>query len=225
MIEYCDCHMHETHNEKKGILIALEGKRGSDGGYTNQEVSDIAKHNDGIIPVHYVDFEFCDTETPLVKYHPRRENYTADEVIDDIKNRNPKGVIIDTLNQPDWTFSDYWKIAKQYPDIPFLLSHTGGFDMLQFLNIAMFQKNVWIDFSFVQHVFGFCGDNIALKPICDLIDYGMKDPRIYNKLLFGTDNMRGERDQSQEALEKYLCYDSFDQVVNQNFERFINLVC
>lgn len=215
--EYYDCHMHEFHKERGGFLIALDGRRGSIGGYSNEEVLVRAKEKKEIEPVQYVTWNFDKTDTPIIKYHPRRELYTPDEVTDDIKQRKPQGVIIDTLNQPNWQPKDYWMIAKEFQDIPFLFSHAGGFDMLQFLNIAMYQNNVWIDFSFVQNVFGFTSENQPLKQLVELMEYSFQEKRIYRKLLLGTDNMRNEIDCSEAVLQVYSKFVSYDLVVKENF--------
>lgn len=222
MIEYFDCHMHELNQEEGGFLIALDGRRGSKGGYSNKEVQSIASKKANTIPVQYVDYRFCQTETPVVKYHPRREGYTPMAVVLDIKKRSPQIIIIDTLNQPDWVPNDYWHIAKEFPDILFLFSHAGGFDMLHFLNIAMYQPNVWIDFSFVQHLFGMCGKNTPLKYLCELMEYALTDERLFKKLMLGTDNMREDADLSQEVLEVYQQYNSFEAVVSKNYLGFVS---
>lgn len=222
MMEYFDCHMHELNQEKGGFLIALDGRRGSKGGYSNREIQSAASKKANTIPVQYVDYRFCRTETPVVKYHPRREKYAPAAVVNDIKERSPQIIIIDTLNQPDWVPNDYWHIAKEFPNILFLFSHAGGFDMLQFFNIAMYQPNVWIDFSFVQHVFGMCGQNTPLKYLCELMEYALTEERLYKKLMLGTDNMRGGADLSKEILEVYEQYSSYEDVASKNYLGFIN---
>lgn len=222
MEEYYDCHMHEVNNEMGGLLIALDGKRGTAGGYGNNEVLKIASRKENVIPVQYVDWKFCQTETDIVKYHPRRENYTPMEVIDDIRKRKPQIVIIDTLNQPDWQPKDYWIIAKEFSDIRFLFSHTGGYDMLAFINIITYQKNVWYDFSFSQHVFGACGENTPLKPIIELMEYCLKNEKINSRVLFGTDNMRGEPDLACESLKYYRKYDCYNRMIKDNYFEFIS---
>lgn len=55
---------------------------------------------DNFIPVEYVTSDFQDTVTKIVKYHPRNEKYTKAEVMQDVQKRCPKGVIVDTINEP-----------------------------------------------------------------------------------------------------------------------------
>lgn len=221
-VDYYDCHMHELISEqKKGFLIALDGRRGSDGGYNNQEILDIAKSVTDIIPVQYVDWQFCETQTPIVKYHPRREKYPMSQVMKDISNRNPRAVIVDTLNQPDWQPQDYWVLAREFPQIPFLFSHAGGYDMLAFINMVTYQKNVWIDFSYVQDIFGWWGNQPRLKPVIDLMEYGMLNPKVHGKLMFGTDSMRGEQQKDENILKLYGRYKCFQTVVHDNYLKFL----
>ena len=221
MEKFFDCHTHEVYNERKGFLIALDGIRGTDGGYSNSEVVDVAVKN-GMIPVQYVISDIKEKlETDVIKFHPRRENYTLIDVARYIENYHPKAVIIDTLNQPYTSPEDYWKLLMKFPEIPFLLSHAGGFDILYFLQIAMFQKNAWIDFSSIQHTFGWCGENVVLPHVRNHIDYALQEERIYRKVLFGSDNMRGEPDVAIEALEQYKKYNSYNQIVKNNYKTFL----
>ncbi len=220
--DYYDCHMHELASEKKkGFLIALDGLRGSSGGYSNSEIMDIAEIAPYVIPVQYVDWQFCRTQTPIVKYHPRREKYSMPQVMEDIRRRGPKAVIIDTLNQPDWQPQDYWMLAREFPKLPFLFSHAGGYDMLSFINMVTYQKNIWIDFSYVQDIFGWWGEQPKLKPVTDLMEYGMVNPKIYGKLMFGTDSMREEEEKDGAILELYAKYQSFPMVVHDNYLSFL----
>lgn len=221
MKTFFDCHTHEVYKGRTGFLIALDGIRGSAGGYSNKEVVDVAIKNE-MIPVQYVISNLKkNIETDIIKFHPRREGYSMKEIQRYIEIYYPKAVIIDTLNQPYIKPNEYWNLVLKFPEIPFLLSHAGGFDILYFLQIAMFQKNVWIDFSYTQHVFGWCGQNIELPYIKENIEYALQDKRIYEKLLFGSDNMRNEPDLVQDALKKYCCFDSYEQVVNQNYKAFL----
>ncbi len=218
---FYDCHTHEVNKQTGGFLIALDGRRGSEGGYSNKEVNEKALSSK-MIPVQYVTYTLDDDlETSIIKYHPRREKYSTIEVKNHIEKHEPKAVIIDTLNQPFWQPKDYWEIAINNPHIQFLFSHAGGFDINDFLMISMFQKNVWIDFSFTQHVFGWCGDNIPMPVVVQAIDYSMKDKRIFERLLFGSDSMRNEEDLSIDALESYKKYESFNRVIKTNFELFL----
>lgn len=89
-------------------------------------------------------------------------------MVDDIRRRAPKGVIFDTLNDPFWIPNDYWKMAKEFPQIQFLFSHAGGYKMLDFIEICEFNKNVWLDFNFTQNYFGIVGDRIEFKYMTEL---------------------------------------------------------
>ena len=221
MLKYYDCHSHEIGQQTGGFLIALDGKRGCTGGYSNKEVILTAKEAN-LIPVQYVTYQLEENlETEILKYHPRREQYSVLLVEKHIEKTKPKIVIIDTLNAPYWKPEDYWRLAIKFPDIGFLFSHAGGFDIVEFLKIVMFQKNVWIDFSFTQHVFGWCGTNESFPVVTQSIDYAMKDPRIYKKILFGSDSMRSEKELASEALISYENYDSFLDVIDKNFMNFI----
>lgn len=221
METFFDCHTHEVYEGRTGFLIALDGDSGSAGGYSNREVIDVAMENK-MIPVQYVTSKLeKGVETDIIKFHPRREKYLMEDIACYIKKYCPKGVILDTLNQPYMQPNDYWWLVKKFPNVQFLLSHAGGFDVLVFLQIAMFQENAWIDFSHVQHLFGWCGENITLPHVKENIDYALMNERIYKKILFGSDNMRNEVDLAIEALERYKYFESYEQVVNRNYKIFL----
>ena len=221
MSKIFDCHTHEVYKGRSGFLIALDGIRGAKGGYGNGEVVKVAREN-CMIPVQYITRDMSrQVETEIIKFHPRREQYSMVDIARYIDRFKPKAVIIDTLNQPYNSPNDYWFLLKQFPEIQFLLSHAGGFDILQFIEIVMFQRNAWIDFSFTQHVFGWCGNNTMLPHVISNIDYALKNDKINCKILFGSDNIRGECDMLPEALKQYEKYDCYDRVIKYNHIKFM----
>lgn len=223
MDRFYNCHTHVSNKQTGGFLIALDGIRGSEGGYSNLEVLEKGKIAE-MIPVQYVTGrEDENLETRILKYHPRRERYRPESVRESIQRYSPKAVIIDTLNQPFWQPNDYWLLAMAFPKIQFLFSHAGGFDIVDFLKITMFQKNVWIDFSFTQHVFGWCGKNVPMPLVVEHMEYAMKEKKLYDRLLFGSDSMRGEKDLTFEALDSYKKFDSYQQVTEKNFLKFLEV--
>ena len=113
MIEFYDTHAHCIKNQQGGILIGLEGNPVFDGTLNNCDVERLTRENPNYVPAYYItkDFNAVPDET-ILKYHPRREGYSADEVIDDLLKRNCKLCIIDTLNYPNWQPLDYLKIVN-----------------------------------------------------------------------------------------------------------------
>jgi predicted TIM-barrel fold metal-dependent hydrolase len=132
----------------------------------------------------------------------------------DIEHRQPKIVIIDTLGQPLWEPRDYWLIAKQFPNIGFILAHSGGWDIAQFLRISILEKNVWLDFSWTQEYFGWCGLNPKYRPVIETIDYGMKYKRLEEKVLFGSDNPFYSQ---SIAIQKYISLPNSENMLINNF--------
>ena len=180
---FWDSHAHQIGQQQGGFIIALEN--GDRNVISNDEIKQL-NLDKNFIPVEYVTASFQDTATKVVKYHPRNECYTKSDVIKDIQARNPRGVIIDTLNEPYWCAYDYWELAKTFPQIQFLLSHAGGYKLLDFIEICEFNKNVWLDFSYTQNHFGMIGSKPELKAVTDIMRYAfgstMKD-----RILFGSD--------------------------------------
>jgi len=187
--DFYDAHAHIVENQRGGFLIALEGEPYFDGILNNQEVIKLENKENYLFAVQYIRKNFNKTITDIVKYHPRREQYKPIEVINDINNRKPKIVLIDTLNQPYWQPLDYWNIAIKFPNIQFVMCHAGGYDIYEFIKMAHFQKNIWIDFSLTQEYFGWNNNINKNKFIIENIEYALKNEIINKKILFGSDNL------------------------------------
>ena len=222
MIEFYDTHAHCIKNQQGGILIGLEGNPVFDGTLNNCDVERLTRENPNYLPAYYItkDFNAVPDET-ILKYHPRREGYSADEVIDDLLKRNCKLCIIDTLNYPNWQPIDYLKVVRSFPNIYFLLPHMGGYDIFEFLKIFDFNKNVFADFSMTQEYFGWCGDRVQLTPVVEAVNYCIMSDKLSKRVLFGTD----EPFFSQSiALEKYLTTPFAADILRNNFINLINKI-
>ena len=187
-LEFYDAHSHRVEDQAGGLLIGLEGEPVVPGAVTNADALAAAVGNPNIIPVQYVSRGFAPSDALALKYHARREGYTVEEVIADLKTRPAKLVVIDTLNEPYWDFRDYWRVVDAFKDKQFVLAHCGGFDIPNFVKIVMSAKNVWTDFSFTQTYFGFTGEATRYPLVCDCIQYCLDHPKISERILFGSDN-------------------------------------
>lgn len=213
---FWDSHAHKIGKQVGGFIIALEN--GDTDTITNAELRKMETESN-FIPVEYVTNKFQETSTTVVKYHPRKEGYSKDAVIKDIRIRKPKGVIIDTLNEPHWGMYDYWEIVRTYPEIQFLYSHAGGYKVLDFVEMCEFNKNIWLDFSFTQNHFGMIGEKPELKAITETIKYSFESS-IRNRVLFGSDYPYENQD---ECIEYY--YENIDkEIYMHNFERLMQLI-
>lgn len=219
---FYDSHAHCVRNQNGGILIGLEGERLFDGFMRNRDVELESKCNPSFLPCYYITKNWNDVpDESLLKYHPRRERYTPDEVIADLKKRDCKLCIIDTLNQPYWGYLDYWKVIEAFPDVRFILPHMGGYDIVNFVKILDFNKNVYCDFSMTQEYFGWCGERTKFPIVAQCIDYCLNHPILSKKVMFGSD----EPDFSQSsALEAYMkCHNAEDILIN-NYLNLINIL-
>lgn len=195
---FWDSHAHQMGEQQGGFIIALEN--GDKNVISNSELRNLQVSSNFVL-VEYITREFQATVTDVVKYHPRLEGYNPDEVTADIIKRKPKGVIFDTLNEPHWHAIDYWQIANKFPQIQFLFSHAGGYEILEFIKICDFTKNVWLDFSFTQNYFGLFGEKAELKLITDCIRYAFVTDRISGRVLFGSDY---PYESQKECIEYYI---------------------
>lgn len=181
---FYDAHMHNKKDEKGGFLVGLEGEPYFEGTMNNDEVLSLQDEN--YLAFYYVTNKELQNKInqKYLKYHPRREKYTPDDVIKSIKLNSPKCVMIDTLNEPYWVPYDYWKIAAEFPEIPFIFPHSGGYLINDFIKICHFQRNVWIDFSLTHTNLGQFGEGLFY--ITDAIKYALKSP-FKNRVLMGSD--------------------------------------
>ena len=221
-MKFFDVHAHCIENQAGGILLGMDGTPYFDGTLTNVQVENIVKDDKRFLPAYYISKNFGQVpDERILKYHPRREKYSPDEVIADLSKRVCKLCIIDTLNQPNWQPMDYWKVVAAHQDKLFLFPHVGGYDIVDFLKILDFNKNVYVDFSMTQEYFGWCGSRARLAIVADGIDYCLNSEKLSKRVLFGSD----EPFFSQElALQKYQTYACAEDVLVNNYIELINKI-
>ncbi len=184
-----DAHLHCKNKERGGFLIALEGNPFFENTLSNAQVAALHSPAEHYWGFYYVSKSEISQKLPALylKYHPRRERYAPQEIIDSIALNKPKCVIIDTLNEPYWTAYDYWSVARAHPQLPMVFAHAGGYLINDFIKICHFQKNVWLDFALTHTVLGRCGDpKTGLPYINEAIMYSLHGP-FKNKILMSSD--------------------------------------
>lgn len=218
---FYDAHLHNKNHENGGFLIGLEGEPYFKGTLNNQEVLNLHNPSEKYISFYYIRKEEIDNiekEWSYLKYHPRREKYNPEQVAESISRRKPKAIIIDTLNEPYWGPYDYWNIAKEYSDIPFIFAHAGGYLINDFIKICHFQPNVWIDFALTHTTLGHLGDETKGLPyINQAIRYSLNS-NFKNRVLMSSDHPFFD----QNAVLEY--YKSYEDLLNNNFIELINRI-
>jgi predicted TIM-barrel fold metal-dependent hydrolase len=186
-VAFHDAHAHAVNDQVGGFLIALLGERNLPYMLSNEEVLGAQDLSRLLIGVPYVPAGESDYHHPIVKYHARREGFSAEWVAEDVLRHRRKVALVDTLNTYHWTPSDYATLAQKAPQTEFVMCHGGGYDVLEFLKMARFIKNVWLDFSATQHIFGWAGDGPGYGVICEGIAHALSEPRIAGKVMYGSD--------------------------------------
>jgi hypothetical protein len=204
-----DAHSHALLAQDGGLFIGLEGSPVFPGVVTNAEAFALEDPARLRFAVEYVTSAAGVGRHPLLKFHPRRERYSPQFVHSSIASSAPRLCIIDTLNQPFWTPGDYWAIARDFPHIQFILCHAGGYDILDFLKMADFTANIWLDFSLTQEYFGWCGDRARFEHVCASIDFGLSCRKIRHKVMFGSDEPFFSQAKALERYEKLADRDLF----------------
>lgn len=191
-MRFFDAHIHRPGEETGGFIIGLEGTPWFDGILHNDEAEAVATANPAYKFFRYVAQaealagEACAVPRGmLLKYHPRRERYTPEEMIASIRAFRPKAVMIDTLNEPAWVAYDYWRVCRAFPELTFILPHAGGYLINDFIKICHFQRNVWIDFTLTHTNFGGISSN-PLPYVDQAIAYALKAP-FRDRVLMGSD--------------------------------------
>ena len=221
---FFDSHLHNKGKESGGFIIGTEGKLPPPPNFkilTNTEVLALQDVSKNYYSFYYVQISELNKiiQHPYLKYHPRRENYKIQEVNDHIKICQPSAVIVDTLNEPYWKPQDYWKLAAENAQIPFVFAHAGGYAINEFLKICNFQKNVWIDFSFTHTFFKCYGENESsgLPYVKQAIYYALHSS-FKNRILFGTDYPFIDQSEVVKFYEKYL------DLLNENFLNLVEVI-
>jgi len=223
-MKFYDSHVHNVGKEAGGFLVGLEGTPWFDGILHNDEAERIAQANpDKYLFFHYITAEAASPNPQLstlnpqpsnfLKFHPRREKYTPEQVIAAIARMKPKAVMIDTLNEPGWVAYDYWKVCRAFPELPFILPHAGGYLINDFIKICHFQPNVWIDFALTHTNFGGISKN-PLPYVDQAIKYALNAP-FKNRVLMGSDLPFFDQDAVVAYYEKL----GKIEMLNENFER------
>lgn len=211
-----DAHSHNLYGQKGGILIGMEGQPYFNDTLSNEELLRI--NNDNFLLAFYIEAkQQLIKNYKIIKLHPRREKYSSAECESIINFVGPNIVIIDTLNFPFWNIQDYARLIMKFPDKTFLLPHAGGYDMIEFIKLLDFYKNVWIDFSMSHEYFGWCGSNPKNKIICSLIDYTIKNEKLNNRVLFGSDSPFFS---FKNSYHKYRKLKTGNKILLENFIRF-----
>lgn len=209
---FFDSHIHNKGAENKGFLVGLEGEPWFAGTLHNHEAKEFAS-DENYLCFHYIEASELGKKTdfPFLKYHPRREKYSSQDVIQSIQLNQPKCVMLDTLNEPFWTPYDYWAVARAFPEIRFVFPHAGGYLVNDFIKICHFQPNVWIDFSLTHTQFGSISKN-PLPYVEDAVKYALHSP-FKSRVLMGSDYPFF----NQEDVVEYYQRHKAVEMLNDNF--------
>lgn len=208
-----DAHLHSKCKEDGGFLIGLEGLPRFEGTLTNREALALHDPEHNYFSFYYVPKQEINRTLshPYLKFHPRREKYTPQEVTAAILRSAPRCVIIDTLNEPYWVPYDYWHILQACEQTPVVLAHAGGYLINDFIKICHFQKNAWLDFALTHTVLGKFGDPVAgLAYVNQAIGYALHSP-FRHKILLSSDYPFFNQE------DVFAFYRSYMELLNQNF--------
>ncbi len=183
-----DVHSHQIQEQTGGLILSIEGTPTVPGGLTYPELLAL-KVPDGFLKVPYVHRLDLYREEPIIYLHPRRNGYAVKDVAEYLRGSEARVVVLDTFSSFLWSPAEYFDLLRRFPQKHFLLAHGGGYQIRDFVQIARFSPNAFIDFSATQEIFG-CVDHDARLDAgtSRLIEHCLAEPRLRKKLLFGSDN-------------------------------------
>ncbi len=200
-------------------MIALEGLPVFPGTLTNPDVMRLHDPGRKLIAIPYARAG-SELEGARVKYHPRFEGYEPGWIHADIGRFGRRLVLIDTLNAVRWSPRAYLELARAHPEVEFVMCHAGGYDIVEFVKMCRFLKNVWIDFSVTQHEFGWVSGERSPSYVGDVIDHALGERRIAPKVLFGSDfPLLGQTDAVERIVE---AVEDPEPFLISNFERLLD---
>lgn len=217
-----DVHSHKIENQDGGFILSIDGEPSVPGGETYLELKKLKYPKNFIIVPYLKDLnDFFDER--IIYIHPRRNRFSKIHIDDYLTNSSAKLVIIDTFSSFFWTSRDYYDLVKKFSNKIFLLAHGGGYRIREFVELCRYSANCFIDFSATQEIFGCVNGDLDLDcGILSLIKHSLKEPRIKQKVLFGSDNP--EFNQMQ-AYEFYLgIHRDIPKKLDENFLMLIESV-
>lgn len=212
---FFDAHIHNLCKENGGFIIGLSGDPHFEQTLDNPAALKLHRPDQNYFAFYYVSADEINNQLPhnYIKFHPRREKYSPDTVINCIRKNFPRCVMIDTLNEPHWTAYDYWEVARTFPDTIFIFPHAGGYLINDFIKICHFQKNVWIDFALTHTVLGkYNNPETGLPYVNEAIKYALNAP-FNNRILMSSDYPFF----SQEDVVSYYLKLNKTDLLNANF--------
>jgi hypothetical protein len=216
-----DAHCHAFGAADGGFVIALEGSPYFPGTLTNAEVAELHDPSRKRFAIPYARSESSPVG-PLIKYHPRREGFGVDWINDDIAKHGRRLVLIDSLNAADWPPRCFLELAREHPEVEFVMCHAGGYDILEFVKLCRFLGNVWLDFSVTQHEFGWVSGTRNPPFIADLIDHALGERRIAPRVMFGSDYPLLEQTDAVARLVEHSA--DPEPFLRGNFERLLERI-
>lgn len=198
-----DSHLHQALCE--GLVIGIEGNPKISGLISNNDAFEIRKNNTFVAwYVRKEQIQEIIAKNEILKFHPRREKYTPEEVVVCIEINQPRLVIFDTLNYPYWEPSDYFEIVRKFPKTIFLLAHAGGIQMNSFVP-EIILSNVYFDFSATMVIFEVFKNKKRREGnfLTSAIRILVSNPNSRKRLLFGSDAPMYSRENTFRAYKKF----------------------
>lgn len=183
-----DVHSHRIEQQQGGFILAIEGPPDVPGAST---YATLTEHPlaDSFHLVPYITAELTYPDAAIIYMHPRRESWMPTHVKEILAQHDCKLVILDTFYRFHWHPQDYFDLCHALPHKQFVLAHGGGYQAAEFVEIARYLNHCYIDFSATQEIFDCFNPHSTLDiGIHRIIQHALTEPRIRDKVLFGSDN-------------------------------------
>lgn len=183
-----DVHSHKIENQEGGFILSIEGEPSVPGASNYSQLKNMQfNKNYFIVPYLHSLNDYLDEN--IIYIHPRRNRFQSIEVENYLYESKSSLVIIDTFSSFFWDVQEYFHILTKFPEKKFLLAHGGGYRIRDFVELCRYKPNAYIDFSATHEIFGCVQGKKELDcGTSALILHALHEPRIKNKVLFGSDN-------------------------------------
>lgn len=216
-----DVHSHAIEAQCGGFILSIENSPSVPGGQSFDVISQ-NKLGDNYNIVRYVTKSHVENKVVfddnILYLHFRRENIEVEDLIKFLSVNKVRLVVLDTFSKFLLEIRDYHVLTRAFPEKLFLLAHGGGYEAQDFIQLVRYSSNCYIDFSATQSIFKFNRpSNDFERNLRGLLFHCFSEPRLSEKILFGSDNPEFNQYDMIAFYQKY----SLVNIVNTNY---INLI-
>ena len=183
-----DVHAHIVEAQHGGLILSVEGDPPVPEGHP-YDWHKAQPYGETFVVAPYLTADKRHADSDIIYIHCRRNGFTPDQIAAYLAGSASKVVVLDTFYKFVWKPVDFFHLLARFRDRHFLLTHGGGYDIHEMLQVVRYSPNAFVDFSATQEIFGCVTGQPDLDiGVSRLIRHALAEPRIRSKVVFGSDN-------------------------------------